>query len=164
MLYSGMQKEGLECIHNIRSRYDGEKRNPWDEAECGHHYARAMASWSSFVALSGFQYDGTEASIVAVPRVSNAQFNSFWSTGTAWGTFSYQRVGAKSTRFTLQVLAGTLACQSCEIVGTGDSTSFRSNGRAYSHTVKQRDGRTIFQIKEPLVLAQGRDLVLEIPL
>ena len=39
MLYAGMVKEGVECIRNIRARYDGEKRNPWDEAECGHHYA-----------------------------------------------------------------------------------------------------------------------------
>ncbi|MEA2260599.1 MAG: non-lysosomal glucosylceramidase, partial [Acidobacteriaceae bacterium] len=40
MLYSGMIDQGVESIGNIRSRYDGEKRNPWDEAECGHHYAR----------------------------------------------------------------------------------------------------------------------------
>jgi non-lysosomal glucosylceramidase len=45
-----------ECIGNIRARYDGEKRNPWDEAECGHHYARAMAAWSGVLALSGFRY------------------------------------------------------------------------------------------------------------
>lgn len=44
MLYEGMEKEGLEAIKNIRDRYDGKKRNPFDEAECGHHYARAMAS------------------------------------------------------------------------------------------------------------------------
>src|ERR1700733_1850947 len=37
MIYSGMVAEGVECIGNIRGRYDGEKRNPWDEAECGHH-------------------------------------------------------------------------------------------------------------------------------
>ena len=35
-------------VRNIRSRYDGLKRNPFDEAECGHHYARALASWSVF--------------------------------------------------------------------------------------------------------------------
>lgn len=33
MLYSDMVEEGVECIENIRARYDGEKRNPWDEAE-----------------------------------------------------------------------------------------------------------------------------------
>ena len=47
MMNWGMVDEGVECVRNMRARYDGEKRNPWDEAECGHHYARAMASWSA---------------------------------------------------------------------------------------------------------------------
>jgi non-lysosomal glucosylceramidase len=46
MMNWGMVKEGVECVENIRARFDGEKRNPWDEPECGHHYARAMSSWS----------------------------------------------------------------------------------------------------------------------
>jgi uncharacterized protein (DUF608 family) len=46
MMNWGMVKEGVECVENIRSRYDGEKRNPWDEPECGHHYARAMVDYS----------------------------------------------------------------------------------------------------------------------
>ena len=37
-------------VRDIRDRYDGEKRNPFDEAECGRHYARALASWSVFKA------------------------------------------------------------------------------------------------------------------
>ena len=32
MLYANMEPQGIECIRNIRNRYDGEKRNPWDEA------------------------------------------------------------------------------------------------------------------------------------
>ena len=42
MLYEGLEAEGLTCIGLIRARYDGLHRNPFDEAECGHHYARAM--------------------------------------------------------------------------------------------------------------------------
>lgn len=30
MIFSGMVGEGVECIGNIRSRYDGVKRNPWE--------------------------------------------------------------------------------------------------------------------------------------
>ena len=56
MLYEGMTGEGLQSIRDIRARYDGLKRNPFDEAECGHHYARAMASWAAVLALTGFQY------------------------------------------------------------------------------------------------------------
>src|SRR5262249_39997847 len=56
-LYEGLLAEGLEIVKAVRDRYDGAKRNPWDEVECGHHYARAMASWSLLLALSGFEYD-----------------------------------------------------------------------------------------------------------
>jgi non-lysosomal glucosylceramidase len=162
MLYSEMVEEGLESIRNIRSRYDGEKRNPWDEAECGHHYARAMASWSSVVALSGFHYDGPRASVVAVPRVPHNVFECFWSTGTGWGTFSYHPVGTRGTQVTLRLLAGRLLCRWCEISGTGATTSVRSDGRQCSHTVKQSGGQTIFQMEQALMLAEGSDLTLEI--
>ena len=70
MLYYGMEKEGVECIANIRRRYDGERRNPWDEAECGHHYARAMAAWTGVLALSGFRYHAAEKSVSALPRAA----------------------------------------------------------------------------------------------
>jgi len=162
MIYSDMPNQGVACIHNIRARYDGEKRNPWDEAECGHHYARAMASWTSVVALSGFQFDGRQSSIIAVPRIPHEEFDCFWSTGTGWGTFSYQPIAGGVTRFTLRVLAGKLPCRSCEISGTGSAVAARSNGKTYKHSANQRDGRTTFQLNEQLVITEGNDLQLEL--
>ncbi len=157
MIYSGMVSEGVECIHNIRARYDGEKRNPWDEAECGHHYARAMASWTSVVALSGFQYDGEEASVVAAPRVPHATFTCLWTTATGWGTFSY-----RSARFTIQILAGSLPCRSCEITGSGSSASVRRNGNLYSHSMERRAGNSILRFDKPLLLSEGDELQIEL--
>jgi len=82
MLYEGMEQEGLEVIRNIRERYDGSKRSPFNEAECGHHYARAMASWASVLALTGFQYSAVDKTI----NFNNQLGNWFWSNGYAWGT------------------------------------------------------------------------------
>ena len=81
MLYEGMENEGLETIKNIRDRYDGLKRNPFDEAECGHHYARAMASWAGIIAESKFLYSAVYKSI----KFTDKPGNYFWSTGSAWG-------------------------------------------------------------------------------
>ena len=39
-------KAAEEVVRDVRDRYDGEKRSPFDEAECGHHYTRAMAAWT----------------------------------------------------------------------------------------------------------------------
>jgi hypothetical protein len=88
MMCHGMPDEGIECIGNIRRRYDGERRNPWNEAECGHHYARAMASWSAIPALSGWNYNGIERTLELKPRVKATRFESFWSTASGWGTFT----------------------------------------------------------------------------
>lgn len=81
MLYEGMQTEGIDIIKNIRDRYDGQKRNPFDEAECGHHYARAMASWAGIVQQSGFHYSAVDKTI----RFTNKGGNYFWSNGSSWG-------------------------------------------------------------------------------
>jgi uncharacterized protein (DUF608 family) len=81
MLYEGLEQEGLETIKNIRDRYDGRKRNPFDEAECGHHYARAMASWAGIIAESGFLYSGIGKTI----KFTDKPGRYFWSNGKAWG-------------------------------------------------------------------------------
>jgi len=91
MLYEGQTDEGLKCIRNIRDRYDGRKRSPFNEAECGHHYARAMASWAAVVALTGFHYSGVENSMT----FAAGKGNHFWSNGYAWGTCTLRRSGPK---------------------------------------------------------------------
>jgi len=161
MIGSGMRKEGVECIGNIRARYDGEKRNPWDEAECGHHYARAMASWSSVVLLSGFDYDGQHSGIRALPPAYNDSFRSFWSNGTGWGVFSYKRI-AGAAHFELTVLTGTLSCRSCEIHGSGKITTASLGGKQLSSTVQFSPATTTFRFDQPVLLNEGDALQLEV--
>lgn len=60
LLLEGMEEEGLECVRDIRARYDGARRNPYNEAECGSHYGRALASWALLAAWSGCAYDVSE--------------------------------------------------------------------------------------------------------
>jgi uncharacterized protein (DUF608 family) len=86
LITEGLVDEGLQVITNIRQRYDGERRNPYDEAECGHHYARAMASWGAVIALTGFDYNAHTGEMSFTPRLPMRQI--FWSTGNAYGTFN----------------------------------------------------------------------------
>ncbi|MBT7164078.1 MAG: hypothetical protein HN904_14950, partial [Victivallales bacterium] len=99
MLYEGMEKDGLTAIRAIRARYDGHRRSPFNEAECGHHYARAMAAWSGILAWTGFQYDGTTGTM-SVTRAGTW----FWSTGYAHGT-----VEIADGLATIRVLGGELS-------------------------------------------------------
>jgi non-lysosomal glucosylceramidase len=110
MLYENMTDDGLRCIQNIRYRYDGAKRSPFDEAECGHHYARAMISWASTLALSGFQYSGVDKTL----HFNDQPGTFFWSNGYAWGTCTKQKQGTQ-LKTTLTVLHGQLPVQTVQI-------------------------------------------------
>ena len=83
MLICGMEKEALEIVRAVRERYDGEKRNPWSEIECGASYARAMSSYAFLLAYSGFKYDMTKNCIGFKP-IRNGKY--FWSVDGAWGS------------------------------------------------------------------------------
>ena len=85
LIHEGFVNEGLEVIKAVRDRFDGEKRNPWNEFECGSHYARAMSSYAHINTLSGFKYSAVEKSISFTPATDSASFSSFWCTPSAWG-------------------------------------------------------------------------------
>jgi hypothetical protein len=116
MLYEGLAKEGLTCIQAVRDRYDGQRRSPFNEAECGHHYARAMASWTAILALTGFSFDAT----TGVMRFAKSDKASswFWSNGSAWGTL-LQKPSAKGLSVTLTVSHGSLTLRTLQITGAG---------------------------------------------
>jgi len=116
MLYEGMEAEGLRCIRAVRSRYDGARRSPFDEAECGHHYARAMASWAAILALTGFRWSAVTGTLELAPR----EGRQFWSNGTAWGTYALERPSGSST-WTLRfhVEGGAMALAEVKLAGFG---------------------------------------------
>ena len=116
MLQEGQTAAGLKCIAAIRARYDGARRSPFDEAECGHHYARAMASWGAVLALSGFHYSAVERELRFAASPRPAQW--FWSNGSAWGTFA-QRPGPRGTAVELKLLHGTLELRRLSLAGAG---------------------------------------------
>ncbi len=103
MIQNGMVKKGLELVRAVRDRYDGERRNPWNEIECGSHYARSMASYALLNALSGFQFDMTRGYIGFDPVIKERPFSCFWSIDGAWGTITF-----KTKVISLDVLNGKL--------------------------------------------------------
>ncbi len=104
MVQNGMIKQGLAIVKGVRDRYDGEKRNPWNEIECGSNYARSMASYALLNAFSGFQFDMTRGMIGFCPvHTQNGHFRCFWSLDSAWGEFEFTNGLA-----TLRILHGEL--------------------------------------------------------
>jgi uncharacterized protein (DUF608 family) len=118
MLYEGDLANGLEVIRDIRDRYDGKKRSPFDEAECGHHYARAMASWAAVPALAGFSWDGAAQAMAFGAN----EGTYFWSNGEAWGTC---RVAAGGRSAEVTALGGSLSLRSFKL-GSAAPKGFRT--------------------------------------
>ncbi len=134
MLYEGMEEEGLHCIRNIRNRYDGEKRSPFDEAECGHHYARAMASWAAVLSLSGFHYSAVDERL----RFDPVEGFYFWSNGTAYGMVQLSRNNNKFT-MNINVLNGNLNIKEIILNGFGshllEESTTLSAGRLFKTVI-----------------------------
>jgi non-lysosomal glucosylceramidase len=161
MLFHDMTSQGVELIENVRKRYDGERRNPWDEAECGHHYARAMASWAAIPAMSGFEYDATQKAVTAVPRVNRSRFRSFWSSATGWGAFS-QTITQGRKQFALSVEYGTLPCRSFRLqwIGRAAATIVSAAGQAAAHQARAENGYLDLTLAYEVMLRQGDKIAI----
>ena len=55
---------------------------------CHDHYARAMASYSAFMAVCGYRYDGPEGKLAFGPRMQQDNFLAVFTTAEGWGRFS----------------------------------------------------------------------------
>jgi len=157
MFSHGLAGCGYECTTDIRTRYDGVRRNPWDEPECGHHYARAMSSWSGMLALSGFRYRGSERVVRAVPNASLPDFRSFWSAGTGWGMFTLSR-----GRFSLSVVEGFLLVRRVEFpAAIGAASSVKLGTAAVKYQVEALKELASFTLAGELRVEPGQDLIVE---
>jgi uncharacterized protein (DUF608 family) len=118
LVYEGMLTEGLTVAESARLRFDGERRNPWNEPECGHHYARAMSTWALIVVLSGFHYSGVDRKLTLTPRVRAQNFSCFWSVPGGWGKFS-QTISTASHAVEVATLEGSMTVASLALGGNG---------------------------------------------
>jgi len=89
----GEVEKGLEIVREVRKRYDGRIRNPFNEYECGHWYARAMASYGLLQGLTGVRYDAVDQKLYVDSKVGD--FKSFISTEYGFGTLNYKNGKAK---------------------------------------------------------------------
>jgi len=131
MIYEGLIDEGLTILKAIRDRYDGERRNPWNEFECGSNYARSMASYSLLLSLSGFEYNMTKGHIGFSPKINRESFYSLWSLSTGCGSFEIQenrvRFAVKSGCISLNSFScDALKARQIKAITVGDrEVSFR---------------------------------------
>lgn len=100
LVYEGHVEQALRIVEAVRDRHDGYRRNPWNEVECGNHYARSLASWGLVVALAGADYDAPGAVLTFRPRLPDHDGVRYpFTTGTGWGELSITPDGAELRLF-----------------------------------------------------------------
>jgi hypothetical protein len=91
LIAEGMTDEGLILVRTIHDRYHAAKRNPYNEIECSDHYARAMASYGSFITACGYEYHGPKGYMRFAPKWDAQDFKAPFTAAEGWGSYSQKQ-------------------------------------------------------------------------
>jgi hypothetical protein len=164
LIYEGYVDEGVRIVRAVRNRYDGQRRNPWNEVECGNHYARALASWSLLLALSGFHYSAPEKRMAFAPKSENGRFVSFWSAEPGFGLYEQERT-ATTCDATLRLLYGgglELDAIDLPVVGAAVEAKVSLDGEQRDANTVVENGKTRIQLEGTARLAAGSELQIRL--
>jgi len=165
-LYEGLLDEAFAIIKGARDRYDGVPRppiprNPWNEIECGGHYARAMSSWSLLLALSGFEYDGPAKRLRFTPRYRPHNFKAFFTGPEGWGSLRQTRRG-KTQRDEIAVAEGRLVVERLSLhpPSTPNHVRVTVGGKAVAARLQSSSEGVTVLLTAPTTIRQGETLAV----
>ena len=158
-IMEGLVAEGMQVVEAARARYDGSKRNPYNDIECGDHYARAMSGWTILEAIAGYRYDAATGAMTFRPvddpaLVGAAEaFRAPFVAATGWGR--YERINGRQE---IAVLYGEVRLLSLSLPAGGAA---RVNGQRIDTSPDQGAAGVTLRFPEELVLTDGDRLVVE---
>jgi uncharacterized protein (DUF608 family) len=86
LLELGMMQEAQAIIRSVDVRHR-RAGAVWNHIECGEHYYRAMASWSTLISATGFGLDTPRKTLTFAPSLTGRTFRAPWFTPSGWGVF-----------------------------------------------------------------------------
>ena len=167
MAWEGMVDEALAICRGIHDRYHPSRRNPWNEIECGDHYARAMAAWGVLTALCGFEYDGPAGHLGFAPRITPEDFRAPFTAAEGWGRFEQVLDGTRQVlRIRLDAGRLRLASLAAELPPgrLARSVRVRVGAVEFPARLQQEGRRAVLRWSQPveLVVGQTVEAVLEL--
>jgi hypothetical protein len=165
MIAEGMVKEGLAVLKTLDDRYDGNKRNPFNEVECGDHYARSMASYGALIAISGFEYSGPERHIGFAPRLTPENFKAPFTAAEGWGGYS-QKISGGTLRAELSVKHGKVPLGSISLVPPSakvpHKVSAALDGKSLAASLSEKGGSALVAFDPEITVDAGQKLEVTI--
>lgn len=139
MMAEGMTDEALVLTRAVHDRHHAAKRNPFNEIECSDHYARAMASYGTFISACGFDYHGPKGHIRFAPKLSaGAAFKAPFTAAEGWGTYSVKKTGGTAEHL-LHIKYGSLRLHTISFPGTARAASVKLGGQTIKAGVERTD-------------------------
>jgi len=144
MLWENMALEGLAITRAVHDRYHPARRNPWNEIECGDHYARAMASYGVFLAACGFAHHGPNGHLAFAPRLTPEDFKAAFTTAEGWGRYT-QKITNGRMNAEIALRWGRLRLRTLTLAFPASSAAAATaqvtqNGQPISSTLTRNDG------------------------
>ncbi|MEI8038822.1 MAG: GH116 family glycosyl hydrolase [Verrucomicrobiota bacterium] len=169
LIYEGMVAEGLTVARAVHDRHQPSspmKGNPFNEPEAGNHYARAMASYATFLACGGFEYDGPAGLIGFAPRLQAEHFQTAFTAAEGWGSFRQQQTDGK-LEAVITVKRGTLKLRTVKLALPKPAQPVRqltvtSAGQPLAARHEIQAGSVVITLAQPIVLTVANDLGLTI--
>ncbi len=165
MMAEDMLDESLVITRTIHDRYHAFKRNPFNEIECSDHYARAMASYGTFLSACGFEYNGPKGYIRFAPKWNKDNFKAPFTAAKGWG--SYAQIKSKEEQtYTIAVKHGHVKLNSVNVTLMNDTplkqviATVGKKKMALTHTINNNEVAITFE--DPLLLQQDQSLAITI--
>jgi uncharacterized protein (DUF608 family) len=145
----GRFADGVKVVETIHRRYL-RAGQPWNHVECGGHYSRAMSSWATMLAATGFKPDVPHQTLRIVPAIGG-DFRAPWATASGFGTIS-----RKGRTLSIHCESGALSLRYLKLENA--ARSVRLGARSLdSHTTETDDGVTL-EFSSSLTLGANQTL------
>jgi uncharacterized protein (DUF608 family) len=152
----GLVNEGLEIIRAVDDRYR-RAGQCWNHIECGDHYYRAMSSWSTLLALTGFKVDAPAGIVSILPVVRQPRFLAPWVSSTGWGNLELAGQTLK-----VKCLSGSLNFQHLAVNIPGQNLVASVDGKSLSPLASRNGAVTSLDFKAKIGLSAGQTLTVRV--
>jgi non-lysosomal glucosylceramidase len=161
MMAEGMIEQSLTLTRAIHDRHHAAKRNPYNEIECSDHYARAMASYGTFISACGFQYHGPKGHMAFDPKISPENFKAPFTSAEGWGTFRQSQSAGKQLN-SVEIMYGKLRLKTFAVTpGKGmviKHAVVKLGGKSQQVTLSKQEGKYMLDFQSELELTPSQKL------